>query len=47
MSAATAMVGESAAESAAESESYFAVSVGYVSEATVRRYVEHRWDAVA
>jgi putative transposase len=27
--------------------SYFAASVGYVSESTVRRYVEHRWDAVA
>ncbi|MEZ0364799.1 IS200/IS605 family transposase [Mycobacterium sp. pUA109] len=27
--------------------SYFAASVGYVWEATVRRYIEHRWDAVA
>jgi putative transposase len=25
---------------------YFAASVGYVSESTVRRYIEHRWDAV-
>jgi putative transposase len=29
------------------SSSYFAASVGYVSEATVRRYLEHQWDAVA
>lgn len=29
------------------SPSYFAVSVGYVSESTVRRYTEHQWDAVA
>jgi len=29
------------------SPSYFAASVGYVSESTVRRYIEHRWDAVA
>jgi putative transposase len=28
------------------SPSYFAASVGYVSESTVRRYIEHRWDAV-
>src|ERR1700680_5318913 len=27
------------------SPSYFAASVGYVSESTVRRYIEHRWDA--
>ncbi|TDH47935.1 IS200/IS605 family transposase [Mycobacterium eburneum] len=27
------------------SPSYYAASVGYVSEATVRRYIEHRWDA--
>jgi putative transposase len=26
--------------------SYFAASVGYVSEFTVRRYIEHQWDAV-
>jgi putative transposase len=26
---------------------YFAASVGYVWESTVRRYIEHRWDAVA
>lgn len=26
---------------------YFAASVGYVSEYTVRRYIEHQWDAVA
>ena len=25
----------------------FAASVGYVSESTVRRYIEHQWDAVA
>jgi len=29
------------------SPSYFAASVGYVSESTVRRYIEHQWDAVA
>jgi putative transposase len=29
------------------SPSYFAASVGYVSESTVRGYIEHRWDAVA
>ncbi|MHB1533762.1 MAG: IS200/IS605 family transposase [Acidimicrobiales bacterium] len=29
------------------SKSYFAASVGYVSEQTVRRYIEHQWDAVA
>jgi len=29
------------------SPSHFAASVGYVSEATVRRYIEHQWDAVA
>jgi len=28
------------------SESYFSASVGYVSEARVRRYIEHQWDAV-
>lgn len=28
------------------SKSYFAASVGCVSEATVRRYIEHQWDAV-
>ena len=28
------------------SPAYFAASVGYVSEATVRRYIEHQWDAV-
>jgi putative transposase len=28
------------------SPSYFAVSVGYVSESTVRGYIEHRCDAV-
>jgi putative transposase len=28
------------------SPSYFAASVGYVSESTVRRCVEHQWDAV-
>lgn len=27
------------------SKSYFAASVGYVSEQTVRRYIEHQWDA--
>jgi len=27
--------------------SYFAASVGYVSETTVRHCTEHRWDAVA
>ena len=26
---------------------YFVASVGYVSESTVRRYIEHHWDAVA
>jgi len=29
------------------SPSYFAASVGYVSESTVRRYIEQQWDAVA
>jgi putative transposase len=29
------------------STSYFATSVGYVSEQTVRRYIEHRWDDAA
>jgi putative transposase len=29
------------------SPSYFTASVGYVSESTVRRYIEHQWDAVA
>jgi putative transposase len=29
------------------SPSYFAASVGYVSESTVRGYIEHQWDAVA
>jgi putative transposase len=29
------------------SKSYFAASVGYVSEATVRRYIQHQSDAVA
>ena len=29
------------------SPSYFAASVGYVWESTVRRYIEHQWDAVA
>lgn len=29
------------------SPSYFAASVGYVSESTVRRYIEHQWDSVA
>lgn len=28
------------------SPSYFAGSVGYVSESAVRRYIEHQWDAV-
>lgn len=28
------------------SPSYFAASVGYVSESTVRRYIEYQWDAV-
>jgi putative transposase len=28
------------------SPSYFAASVGYVSESTKRHYIEHRWDAV-
>jgi putative transposase len=27
------------------SPSYFVASVGYVSESTVRRYIEHQWDA--
>jgi putative transposase len=26
------------------SKSYFAASVGYVSESTVRHYIEHQWD---
>lgn len=29
------------------SPSYFAGSVSYVSKSTVRRYIEHQWDAVA
>jgi len=29
------------------SPSYLAASVGSVSESTVRRYIEHQWDAVA
>jgi putative transposase len=29
------------------SPSYFAAAVGYVWESTVRRYIEHQWDAVA
>jgi putative transposase len=29
------------------SKSYFAASVGYLSEAPVRRYIDHQWDAVA
>jgi putative transposase len=29
------------------SPSYFAASVGYVSESTMRRHIEHQWDAVA
>ena len=29
------------------SPSYFAASVGYVWESTVRRHIEHQWDAVA
>jgi len=28
------------------SRSYFAASVGYVLESTVRGYIEHQWDAV-
>jgi putative transposase len=28
------------------SPSYLAASVGYVSESTVRGYLEHQWDAV-
>ncbi len=28
------------------SPSYFAASMGYVWESTVRRYIEHQWDAV-
>jgi len=29
------------------SPSYFAASVGYVSQSTVRRYIEHQWDAAS
>jgi putative transposase len=29
------------------SPSYVAASVGYVSESSVRRCIEHQWDAVA
>jgi len=29
------------------SKSFFAASVGYVSEATVRRHIEHQWDEEA
>ncbi len=29
------------------SKSYFCASVGYVSESTVRHYIEHQWDAAA
>lgn len=29
------------------SKSYFAASVGYVSEETVRKYIEHRWREAA
>ena len=29
------------------SPSYFAASVGYIWESTVRGYIEHQWDAVA
>jgi putative transposase len=29
------------------SSSYFAASVGYVSESTMRSHIGHRWDAVA
>lgn len=29
------------------SPSYFAASVGYVSESTVRRYIDRQWDKVA
>ncbi|MGC8512782.1 MAG: IS200/IS605 family transposase [Acidimicrobiales bacterium] len=29
------------------SKSYFAASVGYVSESTVRQYIEHQWDEAA
>ena len=29
------------------SPSYFGASIGYVSESTVRRYIEHQWEAVA
>ncbi len=29
------------------SKSYFVSSVGYVSEETVRRYIEHQWDDAA
>lgn len=28
------------------SPAYFAASVGYVSQTTVRRYIEHQWDVV-
>ena len=28
-------------------KSYFVASVGYVSEETVRRYIEHQWDDAA
>jgi putative transposase len=28
------------------SPSYFVTSVGYASESTVHRYIEHQWDAV-
>ncbi len=28
------------------SPAYFVASVGYVPETTVRRYIEHQWDAV-
>lgn len=28
------------------SAAYFVASVGYVSETTVRRYIEHQWDVV-
>jgi putative transposase len=29
------------------SKSYFVASVGYVSDATVRRYIQRQWDALA
>lgn len=29
------------------SKSYFVASVGYMSDATVRRYIQHQWDALA